>query len=127
MAASAAEFHRDAFLENIPDLPDSEFLIYGTVRPPTISSCRKSPLLDAKRYPKVYAHPEHADALEAVYAITNEHAKSEPGTLQYYLARDQDVRNFTIDTLPRCHVASCLTARCLNRWDGHCGRVPVFT
>ena len=41
----------------------------------------------------MYAHPEHADALEEVYAFTNEHAKSEPGTLQYYLARDDEDRS----------------------------------
>jgi hypothetical protein len=28
---SAAEYHYHDFLESIPDLPDSEFLIYGTV------------------------------------------------------------------------------------------------
>ncbi|KAK3067011.1 hypothetical protein LTR53_016355 [Teratosphaeriaceae sp. CCFEE 6253] len=67
--ASAAEYHLQEFLTDIPNLPEGEeFLIYGTV----------------------YAHPEHADALEAVYAYTNEHAKSEPGILQYYLARDPD-------------------------------------
>ncbi|KAK4552442.1 hypothetical protein LTR86_010285 [Recurvomyces mirabilis] len=70
---SPAEFHYNDFLSDSDDLqiPEGEFLVYGTV----------------------YAHPQHADALEAIYAYTNEHAKSEPGTLQYYLVRDADDRN----------------------------------
>ncbi|RMX75447.1 hypothetical protein D0869_11615 [Hortaea werneckii] len=38
----------------------------------------------------IHAHPEHSDALEAVYAQTNQLAKSEPGTLQYCISRDPD-------------------------------------
>ncbi|RMZ11955.1 hypothetical protein D0862_02786 [Hortaea werneckii] len=50
------------------EVPEDEFCVYGTI----------------------HAHPEHADALEAVYAQTNQLAKSEPGTLQYCISRDPD-------------------------------------
>ncbi|KAK5111000.1 hypothetical protein LTR62_005375 [Meristemomyces frigidus] len=69
--AAGAEFHYHDFLSGDFEIPEGEFIIFGTASP-------------------VYAHPEHADALAQVYAYTNEHAKSEPGTLQYCLARDPD-------------------------------------
>ncbi|KAH8161884.1 hypothetical protein CIB48_g6373 [Xylaria polymorpha] len=49
------------------DIPEGEFCIFGTV----------------------YAHPEKADALEAVYAETTRLAQSEPGIVYYCLARDK--------------------------------------
>lgn len=42
---------------------------------------------------QVYARPEHADALEAVYAETTRLSASEPGIIYYCLARDGDDRN----------------------------------
>ncbi|KAI7187946.1 hypothetical protein KC363_g5723 [Hortaea werneckii] len=50
------------------EVPEDEFCVYGTI----------------------HAHPEHADALEAVYAQTNQLAKFEPGTLQYCISRDPE-------------------------------------
>lgn len=38
-------------------------------------------------YGTVHAHPEHADALEAVYAETTRLAQREPGTLYYCICR----------------------------------------
>ena len=55
----------------MPPVPEDEFCVFGTV----------------------YAHPEHADELEAVYAETTRQAASEPGTIYYTLARDPDDRN----------------------------------
>ncbi|KAK0625060.1 hypothetical protein B0T17DRAFT_508077 [Bombardia bombarda] len=49
-------------------IPEGEFCVYGTV----------------------YAHAEHADALEAVYVETTRLSKSEPGIIYYSIARDQD-------------------------------------
>ncbi|GIZ42014.1 hypothetical protein CKM354_000529500 [Cercospora kikuchii] len=71
METSPAEYQRDDFLAGIPPPPEDEFCVFGTV----------------------YAHPEHADALEAVYAETTRVSASEPGILYYCLARDQDDRN----------------------------------
>lgn len=56
------------FLTEIPPLPESEFCIYGTV----------------------HAYPEHADALEAVYAETTRLARFEPGVIYYCLTRDSE-------------------------------------
>ncbi|KAJ9629479.1 hypothetical protein H2203_001853 [Taxawa tesnikishii (nom. ined.)] len=53
------------------DIPVDEFCIFGIV----------------------HAYPEHADALEAVYAETTRLAASEPGMIYYCLARDNDDRN----------------------------------
>ena len=58
------------FLTELPPLPKDEFCIFGTV----------------------YAYPQHADALEAVYAETTRLSSSEPGTIYYCLARDGDDR-----------------------------------
>ncbi|GAP90007.1 putative antibiotic biosynthesis monooxygenase [Rosellinia necatrix] len=49
------------------DIPEGEFCIFGTV----------------------YAHPEKADALEAVYAETTRLAQHEAGIVSYCLARDR--------------------------------------
>lgn len=48
------------------DIPEGEFCVFGTV----------------------YAYPDKADALEAVYAETTRLAQHEPGTIYYTLARD---------------------------------------
>ncbi|TKA30076.1 hypothetical protein B0A50_02795 [Salinomyces thailandicus] len=48
------------------EVPEDEFCIYGTI----------------------HAHPQHADALAAMYAKTNQLAKSEAGTIQYCISRD---------------------------------------
>ncbi|CAJ2506848.1 Uu.00g080340.m01.CDS01 [Anthostomella pinea] len=56
------------FLTEITPFPEDAFCVYGTV----------------------YAHPEHADALEAVYAETTRLAQLEPGSIYYCLARDGD-------------------------------------
>lgn len=50
-------------IQNIPE--DQDFVIYGTI----------------------HAHPQHADALEAVYAETTRLAESEPGTVYYCICR----------------------------------------
>ena len=50
-----------------------------------------SPLTHSCPLPsQVYAYPEHADALEAVYAETTRLAASEPGTIYYCISRDGD-------------------------------------
>ncbi|KAI3337612.1 hypothetical protein HD806DRAFT_477128 [Xylariaceae sp. AK1471] len=49
-------------------IPEGEFCVYGTV----------------------YAYPEKADALEAVYAETTRLAQFEPGIIYYCLSRDSD-------------------------------------
>ena len=61
----------EGFLTELPPIPEDEFCVFGTV----------------------YAYPEHADALEAVYAETTRLAQFEPGTIYYCLARDSDDRN----------------------------------
>ncbi|KAI5356519.1 Putative antibiotic biosynthesis monooxygenase domain-containing protein [Septoria linicola] len=71
MEKSAAEYQRGGFMTELPPVPEDEFCVFGTV----------------------YAHPEHADALEAVYAQTTKSAASEPGIIYYCLARDPDDRN----------------------------------
>ncbi|KAI1419820.1 hypothetical protein F5Y12DRAFT_775869 [Xylaria sp. FL1777] len=53
------------------DIPKGEFCVFGTV----------------------YAHPEKADALEAVYTETTRLAQSEAGIIHYCLARDTDDPN----------------------------------
>ena len=47
-------------------------------------------LIHLKLGPQVYAHPEHADALEALYAKMTELAQTEPGVIHYCLARRTD-------------------------------------
>lgn len=59
------------FLSELPPIPEDEFVVFGTV----------------------HAYPEHADALEAVYAETTRLAEFEPGTIYYCLARDVDDPN----------------------------------
>ncbi|KAF2216686.1 hypothetical protein CERZMDRAFT_108665 [Cercospora zeae-maydis SCOH1-5] len=71
MDISPAEYQREDFLAEIAPPPEDEFCVFGTV----------------------YAHPEHADALETVYAETTRNSASEPGILYYCLARDDDDRN----------------------------------
>ncbi|KAK4985310.1 hypothetical protein LTR66_007770 [Elasticomyces elasticus] len=56
------------FLTELPPIPEDEFCVYGTV----------------------YAFPEHADALEAVYAELTRLSRFEPGVIYYCLARDGD-------------------------------------
>ncbi|KAI1810903.1 hypothetical protein GGS20DRAFT_144303 [Poronia punctata] len=53
------------------NIPEGEFCVFG----------------------KVYAHPDKADALEAVYTETTRLAQSEPGTIYYCIARDPDDRS----------------------------------
>lgn len=62
--------HSDSepFLTEMPPIPEGEFCIYGTV----------------------HAYPEHADALEAVYAETTRLAQFEPGAIYYCLTRDSE-------------------------------------
>ena len=64
-------YESEDFLTELPPIPEDEFVVFGTV----------------------YAHPEHADALEAVYAETTRLAQSEPGTIYYCICRDGDDRN----------------------------------
>ncbi|KAI8628589.1 hypothetical protein F5Y19DRAFT_106514 [Xylariaceae sp. FL1651] len=61
----------DKGVQNKWQIPDGEFCVYGTV----------------------YAYPEYADALEAVYAETTRLAQFEPGIIYYCLARDADDRH----------------------------------
>jgi quinol monooxygenase YgiN len=63
-----AQATRDAegFVQSISNIPENEdFVVYGTI----------------------HAHPESADALEAVYAETTRLAQSEPGTVYYCICR----------------------------------------
>lgn len=55
-------------IKNIPE--DEDFVVYGTI----------------------HAYPEHADALEAVYAETTRLAESEPGTVYYCICRVRTIR-----------------------------------
>lgn len=56
----------DGFVLSITDIPeDEDFVVYGTI----------------------HAYPEHADALEAVYAETTRLAQNEPGTVYYCICR----------------------------------------
>lgn len=55
-------------LADLPPIPEHEFCVYGTV----------------------YAHPEHADTLKAVYAETTRLSQLEPGIIYYCLARDAE-------------------------------------
>ncbi|KAJ4356975.1 hypothetical protein N0V95_002918 [Ascochyta clinopodiicola] len=68
MEASKAEYQKEDFTSEMPPIPEGEFCVFGTV----------------------YAYPEHADALEAVYAETTRLAASEPGSIYYCIARDGD-------------------------------------
>ncbi|KAK0611866.1 hypothetical protein B0T14DRAFT_531181 [Immersiella caudata] len=49
--------------------------------------------IEAEHGDQVYAHPQHADALEQVYALTTHLAASEPGIIHYCIARDGDDPN----------------------------------
>jgi quinol monooxygenase YgiN len=63
-----AQATRDAegFVQSISNIPENEdFVVYGTI----------------------HAHPESADALEAVYAETTRLAQHEPGTVYYCICR----------------------------------------
>jgi hypothetical protein len=63
-----AQATRDAegFVQSISNIPeDEDFVVYGTI----------------------HAHPESADALEAVYAETTRLAQKEPGTVYYCICR----------------------------------------
>jgi quinol monooxygenase YgiN len=83
MEASKAEYQRGEFLTKLPPVPENEFCVFGTVSSETtIQQCHS--------IAQVYAHPEHADALEAVYAETTRLAASEPGIIYYCLSRDGD-------------------------------------
>lgn len=42
------------------------------------------------QHPQVFAFPQHADALEAVYRETTMLSASEPGILYYCISRDTD-------------------------------------
>ncbi|KAI0199945.1 hypothetical protein F4808DRAFT_430880 [Astrocystis sublimbata] len=53
------------------DIPEGEFCIFG----------------------KVFANPEKADELEAIYADTARAAQSEPGIVHYTIARDREERS----------------------------------
>ncbi|KAJ5697396.1 hypothetical protein N7488_011080 [Penicillium malachiteum] len=64
-------YESEEFLTGPQIIPETEFVVFGTV----------------------YAFPEHADALEAVYAETTRNAQSEPGTIYYCLCRDNDDPN----------------------------------
>ncbi|KAK3385610.1 hypothetical protein B0H63DRAFT_473276 [Podospora didyma] len=64
----ASQENDEDFLKGMPPIPEDEFCVYGTV----------------------YAFPEHADALEAVYAETTRLAQSEPGSIYYSISRDSD-------------------------------------
>ncbi|KAF7191189.1 hypothetical protein HII31_07549 [Pseudocercospora fuligena] len=70
MSSSTAEYQCQDFMTELPPLPEGEFSVFGIV----------------------FAHPEHADALEAVYAETTRLSASEPGTIYYCLSRDPDDR-----------------------------------
>lgn len=59
------------FLTELPPIPEDEFCVFGLV----------------------VAYPEHADALEAVYAETARLAQYESGTVYYCIARDSEDRN----------------------------------
>ncbi|KAJ5827589.1 hypothetical protein N7447_004352 [Penicillium robsamsonii] len=61
----------EGLLTEFPPIPEGEFVVFGTV----------------------YAYPEHADALEAVYAETTRLAQFEPGSVYYCIARDRDDLN----------------------------------
>ncbi|TKX19049.1 hypothetical protein C1H76_8940 [Elsinoe australis] len=58
--------NEEDFLTELPELPQTEFCVYGTV----------------------FAHAQHADTLAAIYAETTRNAASEPGTIYYCLSRD---------------------------------------
>ncbi|KAI0976438.1 hypothetical protein F4678DRAFT_417081 [Xylaria arbuscula] len=58
----------DEVLSTKWNIPEGEFCVFGTV----------------------YAYPDKADALEAVYAETTRLAQSETGIIYYTLARDPD-------------------------------------
>lgn len=66
-----ANSNEEGFLTELPPIPDDEFCVFGTV----------------------HAYPEHADALEAVYAETTRLAQFEAGAIYYCIARDGEDRN----------------------------------
>ncbi|KAJ6006098.1 hypothetical protein N7451_004042 [Penicillium sp. IBT 35674x] len=66
-----ADHDNDEFLTELPEIPEDEFVIFGTV----------------------HAIPEHAEALEVVYAETTRLAQSEPGSSYYCICRDEKDRN----------------------------------
>ncbi|KAG9201746.1 hypothetical protein G6514_005362 [Epicoccum nigrum] len=68
MTFSKAEYQKEELGGDMPPVPEGEFCVFGIV----------------------YAYPEHADALEAVYAETTRLAASEPGILYYCISRDGD-------------------------------------
>lgn len=88
---SAAEYQCEGYLTELPPVPEGEFCVFGTVSLTEIPADFQTKVV--ADYVKVYAHPEHADALEAVYAETTRHSASEPGIIYYCLARDDDDRN----------------------------------
>ena len=57
---------------------------------PYVAPSQYPPLHFQHPNPQVYAFPQHADALEAVYRQTSILSKSEPGILYYCIARDGD-------------------------------------
>jgi len=70
-STSASTTDSEGFTTALPPLPENDdFCVYGTI----------------------HAYPEHADALEAVYAQTTARANSaeEPGTVYYCICRDAD-------------------------------------
>lgn len=85
MNFSKAEYHKEELGADMPPVPEGEFCVYGIVGFPYSSDYPRS-----RR--QVYAYPEHADALEAVYAETTRLAASEPGTVYYCISRDPDDR-----------------------------------
>ena len=72
----------------LPIVPQDEFAVYGKVHtyPPYTPTTRRVHL----QHPQVYAFPQHADALEAVYRETTILSASEPGILHYCISRDAD-------------------------------------
>jgi quinol monooxygenase YgiN len=73
-------------------IPEGEFCVYGTVSAystsfPSIPTPSHRIWLIAV---KVYAHPDKADALEAVYAETTRLAQLEAGCIYYCIGRDAD-------------------------------------
>ncbi|SMY29925.1 unnamed protein product [Zymoseptoria tritici ST99CH_1A5] len=71
MEQSKAEYQREDFMTEMPPIPEDEFTVFGTV----------------------YAHPQHADAMDAVYRKLTAMSASELGTIYYCIARDPDDRS----------------------------------
>jgi quinol monooxygenase YgiN len=85
MSFSKAEYQKEELIAGMPPVPEGEFCVFGIVS--SIDALNNSHLPV-----QVYAYPEHADALEAVYAETTRLAASEPGTIYYCISRDPDDR-----------------------------------